>query len=158
MKNQINFAILACFLSFFSHSRGLGVKEKFYSHPPATSVGLNKNITVSDFSSFSSFTQNKGQIYGYDGLRHPEVKFVFDQRNTRIFLLEKGIAYQFSRVHYPERYQELMREKMGKRNMEKIKRLKKNIRTETFRMDISAPVDSLEPIRFYAQCPLQPRI
>ncbi|MBX3165405.1 MAG: SBBP repeat-containing protein, partial [Bacteroidetes bacterium] len=83
------------------------------------------------------FVENKGQVFGYDGLAHPEVKFVFRQGNTQIFLLEKGIAYQFTKTHYPNGYRDLIRNSKDIEDMEKMQDLQKQIRTETFRMDMT---------------------
>lgn len=46
-----------------------------------------------------AFIENKGQVLGFDQRPHPEVKFLFNLGNTQLFLLEKGIAYQFSKIH-----------------------------------------------------------
>ena len=84
-----------------------------------------------------AFTENKGQVFGYDGLPHPEVKFVFDDGATQIFLLETGIAYQFKELHYPQEYKAMKngREEIGA--VEKALEFQKQMRTETFRMDMT---------------------
>ncbi len=84
-----------------------------------------------------SFTENKGQVMGYDQSLHPEVKYSFQQAGTQIFLLEKGIAYQFTKVHQPKGYSELMRDKSATKDFEKLQKMQKDIRVETFRMDMS---------------------
>ena len=68
-----------------------------------------------------SFLENKGQILGYDGLSQPGVKFVFQQGNMQIFLLERGIAYQFTKTDYPEGFQDLIKDKSAKKNCNLIK-------------------------------------
>jgi len=113
------------------------LNSSFFSSA-AKAEAIKKEFNSGSFSSQSvSFTENKGQVYGFDGLPHPEVKFVFQQGSTKIFLLEKGIAYQFTKTHYPEGYQELMRDKKGIKDFEQVRNLKKQIRTETFRMDMT---------------------
>jgi hypothetical protein len=106
--------------------------EKIKEKLKPTAMGSGE-FSLSSFA----FTENKGQVYGYDGLAHPEVKFVFRQAGTQIFLLEKGIAYQFTKVHYPAGYQELMRGKFVGKNKELLEEMRKQIRTETFRMDMT---------------------
>lgn len=85
----------------------------------------------------SGFTENKGQIFGYDGLPHPEVKYVFEDGATQIFLMETGLTYQFKKVHYPKGYKDLMNDKGQIRDPEKMLEIQKQIRTETFRMDMT---------------------
>ena len=123
---------------------------------PKTSIGIgpvefssfnllsNKGEKLKDLEnrgefslSLFAFTENKGQVYGYDGLPHPEVKFSFDQGGIQIFLLETGLVYQFTKIHYPEGYHEMIRCKRGKQDLEKISELQKKIRTETYRMDMT---------------------
>jgi hypothetical protein len=49
--------------------------------------------------------------------------------------LNNGIAYQFSKTHYPEGYKHL--DKFAKREeQEQMEELAKQIRTETYRMDV----------------------
>jgi len=123
----------------------LGVQTSAYSGPKTTfdvpkaqTEKIKAKVNSGEFSLSSfAFVENKGQVYGFDGLPHPEVKFSFQQGNTQIFLLEKGIAYQFTRMHYPEGYQEMMRDKDNERDMEKLTELQKQIRTETYRMDMT---------------------
>lgn len=84
-----------------------------------------------------AFAENKGQVRGFDGSRHPEVKFAYEQGSTRLFLIEKGIAYQFTNVHFPEGYAELMSARDGQHDPERLQQLQKQVRTETFRMDMT---------------------
>ncbi len=109
-----------------------------YSVPADKAEKIKDNFNKGEFSTSSfAFTENKGQVMGYDGLPHPEVKFSFQQGGTQIFLLEKSIAYQFTKMHYPEGYLEMMRDKAGLEDMEKLQDLQKQIRTESFRMDMT---------------------
>jgi hypothetical protein len=59
---------------------------------------LNANNGPQQFNKLSSFIENKGQVYGYDGLTHPEVKFVSDRGNMSVFLFDHGLAYQFVKI------------------------------------------------------------
>src|SRR6187402_1741889 len=82
------------------------------------------------------FTENKGQVRGPDGLAQPDIKFLFKQGGTELFLTGQGIAYQFKKVHYPEGYQALAAKPARLQDKEKLKALREQIRTETFRMDM----------------------
>ena len=44
-----------------------------------------------------AFEENKGQVKGFDGSEHLEVKFIFQKGNLKIFLLRNGLAYQFEK-------------------------------------------------------------
>ncbi len=83
------------------------------------------------------FTENKGQINGYDDLPHPEVKFVFQQGGTQLFFLEDGISYQFTKIHYPQGYQELHNKSDANHWVPELLSNQQKIRTETFRMDMT---------------------
>ena len=108
---------------------------------------IKEKMHSADLSTTSpfGFAENKGQILGYDGLPHTEVKFAFQQGSTQIFLLEKGIAYQFTRVHYPKGFEELMAKHAGVQDFEKMHALQNQIRLETFRMDMSLVGASANP-------------
>jgi hypothetical protein len=84
-----------------------------------------------------TFEENKGQIKGFDGLNHPEVKFTLKSGSTQIFLFEQGLAYQFTRIHYPKGYQELMNYKTKPVELAKLYELQKQVNVETFRMDMN---------------------
>src|SRR5688572_1600204 len=88
-------------------------------------------------SSPFGFMENKGQICGADGLHRPEVKFIMRLGSTELFLLEKGIAYEFTRVHFPKGYKEEMERLNVGSNPGKIKELQNKIRTETYRMNMT---------------------
>src|SRR5436190_14461325 len=74
------------------------------------------------------FLENKGQIFGADGKHFPEAKFVFQDNATKVFLLEKGIAYQFTRTHYPQRYLDLVNGATSEKDVDEITRLRNEIR------------------------------
>lgn len=80
-----------------------------------------------------AFEENKGQVNGMDADR---VKFVFKQGNLSLFLLNDGIAYQFNKLHYPKGYKQP--EKWATNEEIQISEaLSKEIRQETYRMDVS---------------------
>lgn len=84
-----------------------------------------------------AFMENKGQVCDYDGFPHQEVKFVLQQGAMQLFLLEKGIAYQFTNVHYPAGYKELETSQAQPGINGQMADLQKRIRHETFRMDMT---------------------
>jgi hypothetical protein len=84
------------------------------------------------------FLENKGQVKQTDGQPAPYVAYHLERGSTQIYLLrEGGIAYQFNRMHYPEGYAELMADRhAGPENMERLDRLREEVRLETYRMDM----------------------
>src|SRR5690606_2746448 len=108
IKTILTTVVLICMSTLNAAENNFKSSSSFFSSAAKTEA-IKKEFNSGSFSSQSAgFTENKGQVYGYDGLPHPEVKFVFQQGSAKIFLLEKGIAYQFTKTHYPEGYQELM--------------------------------------------------
>jgi len=84
-----------------------------------------------------AFEENKGQVRTTAGAVAPDVRYRLTQGNTQLFLLENGIAYQFSRTHYPEGYAELLAD--ASHDNEKLAQLdamREQVRLETFRMDM----------------------
>ncbi|MEO8588689.1 MAG: hypothetical protein ABI432_04920, partial [Flavobacteriales bacterium] len=85
----------------------------------------------------AGFEENKGQVRTTDGDAAPFVRYRLSQGNTQLFLLESGIAYQFSRMHYPEGYAELVADAQHDREkQEKLDALHEQVRLETYRMDM----------------------
>ncbi len=91
----------------------------------------------------AGFEENKGQVRTTDGAAAPFVRYRLSQGNTQLFLLENGIAYQFSRMHYPEGYAELMADPLTPlsaghfvKNHEQLDALREEVRLETFRMNM----------------------
>lgn len=102
-------------------------------------ANLAKAQTWTDNTSNQThFIENKGQIMQTDGQPAVYVSHLLQRGNTNIYLLrEGGIAYQFNRMHYPEGYHELMADlKNEHENMEKMQEMQKEIRLETFLMDM----------------------
>jgi hypothetical protein len=85
----------------------------------------------------SAFEENKGQVRDYNEQTHNGVKYVFKQGGMQLFLMEKGIAYQFSKIHYPEGYKELKTKWKTNTKKEKEELLRKKLTVETFRMDMT---------------------
>lgn len=79
------------------------------------------------------FEENKGQVRGDDAER---VNFMLKDKNMSMFLLDDGLAYQFSRTHYPEGYKHLNKFAEPEER-EKMLELAKEIKVETYRMDLS---------------------
>ncbi len=80
----------------------------------------------------SAFEENKGQVTGDDAAK---VRYFYQEGGLSMFLLPTGIAYQFNRTHYPEGYRHL--DKFAStEEREAMQELAKNIRTETYRMDV----------------------
>lgn len=86
----------------------------------------------------SGFEENKGQVRTTAGEPARFVRYRLSQGNTSIFLLGTGIAYQFNRMHYPEGYAELEKDRTrdpGKQ--EQLDALRSQVRLETYRMDMT---------------------
>ena len=83
------------------------------------------------------FEENKGQVRTTKGESAPNVRYRLVDGNTKIFLLERGIAYQFERSHWPEGFIEL-RDKASRTLMdeERYEELRREVRSEICRMDM----------------------
>jgi hypothetical protein len=78
------------------------------------------------------FEENKGQVTGAEA---NQVQYVYKTKGLNIFLLNDGLTYQFQKNHYPEGYH--LPDKFAKKEeIEKMQNLAKEIRTETYRMDM----------------------
>ncbi|MNU64532.1 Beta-propeller repeat protein [compost metagenome] len=103
-------------------------------------ITRGSNIDPVDFAKSESFMQshqygfeeNKGQVTGNDA---DKVNFVFNTGNLSVFLLNNGIAYQFSKTRYPKGYK---RPDKFTKHEERQKQhdLRKDIIIETHRMDV----------------------
>jgi hypothetical protein len=82
------------------------------------------------------FEENKGQVYEL-GTENPAhyVKFSLQNKAAKVFLLNAGLAYQFEHMHYPSDYVHADRT-MSHEEREKNEVLRKDIRLETYRMDM----------------------
>lgn len=137
MKNKIYFTFLALGFCFIAKAIPYKMLASFTNSTNIKAEKLLEELNSVGFSHTTmAFTENKGQIYGYDGLPHPEVKFSFQQNGATIFLLSTGIAYQFTKMHYPPGYREWLKEKGDLHALNMLAQLQKTIRTETYRMDM----------------------
>lgn len=83
------------------------------------------------------FEENKGQVRTTTGDAAPFVRYRFAQGNTQLYLLNDGIAYQFSRMHYPTGYAELMATAHhDRKQQEQLAALRDQVRLETYRMNM----------------------
>lgn len=125
MKNLIfTFYLLINLSTAFSFS----LREKSYRAAGKTS---NNSEKISQSESFI-LEENKGQVRGADA---NQVKFIYKTKGLNIFLLNDGLAYQFQKSHFPDGYHQP--EKFANRyEIEKMQNLAKEIRTETYRMDM----------------------
>ncbi|MBK8500689.1 MAG: hypothetical protein IPL52_18160 [Flavobacteriales bacterium] len=82
----------------------------------------------------AGFEENKGQVRTTEGEPAPYVRYRLSQGNTQLFLLENGIAYQFSRLHHPQRSQEAAPHERPDRVG--AKQMGGDLRLETYRMDM----------------------
>lgn len=125
------FLLFFCLSSIFYQMLAAGLSLTIRPTP-------EKLINEVNSSAFSTrpfaFTENKGQVKGSGGLY---VKYAFQNGNTQIFLLQRGLAYQFQKTHYPRGYKELVKDKFNPQNKKRIEVMQKQIRIETCRMDMS---------------------
>ncbi|MCP4437782.1 MAG: T9SS type A sorting domain-containing protein [Aureispira sp.] len=84
----------------------------------------------------ATFEENKGQVWSMQGASAGNVQYHLKQEGIDIFLLETGIAYQFSKTHYPEGYQHDQR-LLSLEELKEQELLEEQIRIETYRMDMS---------------------
>ncbi len=107
-----------------------------WAHSPAA-PGSPHAVPAALPTSPLSFEENKGQVRTTDGAAAPDVRYRLSQGNTQLFLLENGIAYQFSRTHYPEGYAELAADaRHDHQKQAQLDAMRELIRLETFRMDM----------------------
>lgn len=82
----------------------------------------------------TGFEENKGQVRTTSDEAAPFVRYRSTQGNTQIFLLDAGIAYQFSRVHYPQGHAEGLADAgLGGKQRDASH---DQVRLETYRMDM----------------------
>ncbi|MEO8588004.1 MAG: SBBP repeat-containing protein, partial [Flavobacteriales bacterium] len=85
----------------------------------------------------AGFEENKGQVRTTGGDAAPFVRYRLSQGNTQLFLLENGIAYQFSRIHYPDGYAELKADaRHDSKKQGQLDAMREQVRLETYRMDM----------------------
>jgi hypothetical protein len=120
-----------------------GISRSNYTDPKVTAGKFNPGNSNSNHLKQSlaanspAFTENKGQILSAEGRPATEVKFVFENAGVQLFLMGRGIAYQFTKTHLPEGYSELISKKGGTDESIKIQEMTDKINTETYRMDMT---------------------
>ncbi|MES2680173.1 MAG: SBBP repeat-containing protein, partial [Bacteroidota bacterium] len=119
-------------------------EKKKYKRVPALFVVLlsisisaysQGSLTADKFSGVPGFIENKGQLFGYDGQRHDEVKYIFESGDLQLFVNEKGISYQFTKVTFPEKKQEEFKLRAVQLK-EELNKNRDRGTVETFRMDM----------------------
>ncbi|MGH1339502.1 MAG: SBBP repeat-containing protein, partial [Aureispira sp.] len=83
----------------------------------------------------AAFEENKGQVWGPSKQTATTVQYHYKKRETDIFMLSTGIAYQFTKIHYPEGYKSFSK-RLSKKEEAAQEQLRKQIRIETYRMDM----------------------
>lgn len=133
-------SLFTAFLVFISFS----VSSNYYQSTPKRKelhavTEIKNNFNRGNLAPDAlAFYENKGQVVGVDGKQQPELKFALQQKNLTIFLLENGIAYQFTNVHYPKKYKEaVLNSHAVREKQEYLNRLQKEIKTETYRVDMT---------------------
>jgi hypothetical protein len=87
--------------------------------------------------STQGFLENKGQVLDAQGMPATHVRFLLDHGDVQVFLLDQGMAFQFTRVHHPEGYLELLaRRHRTDQESERLQHLQDQVSTETYRMDL----------------------
>lgn len=88
--------------------------------------------------SATGFEENKGQVRSSDGTEASYVRYRLVQGDTRIFLLNSGIAFQFCRTHFPDGFAEAMKSADADPQAEDAFRaLSAKVERESFRMDMT---------------------
>ena len=92
-------------------------------------------------SAKSGFEENKGQVRDANGNPADFVDFVLNRGNVSVFLLEEGgMAWQFTRLHYPEGgsyfYESPLRSMARGVIKDKEATVRAEVRRETYRMDM----------------------
>ncbi len=124
-ENPITMKQFAAILSTFISVSALAIT------PVATS------IPVAVPAPATGFEENKGQVVRTDGSPATDVRFRLAQGNTRIFLLNAGIAFQFQQVHLPDGLAEMLASSTGALDQDaRMETLQKEVLVESFRMDM----------------------
>ncbi|BDS10006.1 DUF7948 domain-containing protein [Aureispira anguillae] len=85
-----------------------------------------------------NFEENKGQVLDTEAQVAAYVKYHYRQGGTNVFMLPTGIAYQFSKVHFPEGYnKEQSKKELTETYLKEQQELAQQIYTETYRMDMN---------------------
>jgi hypothetical protein len=104
-----------------------------------------KSKSLTDSPQRLGFEENKGQVIGQNSEWNKAVKYFLKLDGLLIFLTEKGISYQFTRLNFPSEFKELIDLKPNFKNSFLINELEKKVNIETFRMDMMLIGSNLEP-------------
>lgn len=127
-RTLIHFITLCALLSATGSSFGQAREEQIMPNGDG-SVTMNRSAM--------GFEENKGQVRAIDGQPAPYVKFRLTQGDVTIFLLERGIAYQFQRSRWPTGYAELAMQAGQDPDVDsKLRALREQVIRETYRMDM----------------------
>ncbi len=137
-------AMTAC-TRWTSHPRAQRISLLFASMALAQAVAFARSVDqgtggTSVFArntSPSGFEENKGQVKTLQGEPAPFVHFRLSRQGTNIFLLDRGIAYQFERAHEPAGLAQLRNKHWRNAEEEaRLEMLENELRLETYRMDV----------------------
>src|SRR5690606_9701251 len=105
MNTKIQSALLLCFCIAHTVLYGYTIDD----NPFKNKLAGNKNVPSENAiqPAALSITENKGQIWDEFGKPAKRVKYYLHTDELQIFLLDKGLAYQFTKLHYPKGYHEL---------------------------------------------------
>ncbi|CAA6822401.1 MAG: 3-ketoacyl-CoA thiolase (EC @ Acetyl-CoA acetyltransferase (EC, partial [uncultured Aureispira sp.] len=84
----------------------------------------------------TAFEENKGQVWNTEGKTATNVKYHFQEKGIDIFMLPTGLAYQFTKIHYPAGYEANSKGILSQEEEAAQEALRAQIRTETYRMDM----------------------
>jgi Secretion system C-terminal sorting domain len=115
-KNPINY-VLFFLVACFAHT------SIFATNP--------ENFAPKNAAAQAKFWENKGQIKTHEQKNADFVKYVYENKGLKIFLMEGGLAYQFEKLHFPEGYKP-----KNKFSSPAEQTSKEPIRLETYRMDM----------------------
>ncbi|MEX1190713.1 MAG: hypothetical protein WEA99_01985, partial [Brumimicrobium sp.] len=133
MKKQYHFKVMLLALTLITQFSFSQQAQKVYKEQKQVVSEEQKKQLIQNHSSQIGFEENKGQVTGEDAER---VNFILKDNNMSMFLLDNGIAYQFNKTHYPESYKGLDKS-IEPDDLEEMKKLAKDIKVETYRMDIT---------------------
>ncbi len=95
--------------------------------------------TVSTWNNVGNtgFLENKGQVTNLsDGTPNTDVRFMMEHGDTKFFLMNGGLAWQFNKLHYTEDFLELIGDPSAAKQQQ-ARNMEKDIRLETWRMDMT---------------------
>ncbi len=101
----------------------------------ALMLGAN-SLSAQHLGAAAAFEENKGQIVDWTGNVSRAVRYHYAQAGLQVYAMSNGLAYQFSRLHYPAGYTHKKSSELTAAEREEQRRLRAEIRRETYRMDV----------------------